>query len=217
MGPKKPETAVVGFSRREFLLTVGAAPTISLMEGEPSGALRPVPQPQAGDVDRKFTPIDLSAYFNASSQEFGTREKAMLIGGESAKDSLIRVPGGKRDMQGIPFLLGPANVQSKGWIVLSTNSGSTASARVDIPVGQKAHYLCLVSFCDFDPNEDPAPGTRTCFNRWVSVLNVTLIYDDDATHVLPIRRRFETNAVVEAWGILVLPRCRRERCGPQAD
>ena len=128
------------------------------MEGEASGVPRPAPGPEARDASGKFTPIELSAYFNSSSREFGTREKAALIGGDSAKDSLIRVPGGKRDMQGIPFVLGPEDLQSKGWIVLSAKSGPTAAARVEIPLGQKAHFLCLTSFCDFDENEDAGAG-----------------------------------------------------------
>ena len=85
------------------------------------------------DTSGKFTPIELSAYFNSSSQEFGTREKAALIGGDSAKDSLIRVPRGWRDMQGIPFILGPEDLQSKGWIVLSSKTGPTAAARWKSP------------------------------------------------------------------------------------
>ena len=47
MRPKKSKTSAPDFSRREFLLTVGAtAPTISLMEGEASGV--PNPSPRAG-------------------------------------------------------------------------------------------------------------------------------------------------------------------------
>ena len=92
------------------------------------------------DASGKFTPIELSAYFNSSSREFGTREKAALIGGDSAKDSLIRVPGGKRDMQGIPFILGPEDLQSKGWIVLSTKSGPTATTRSGNPLGAESAF-----------------------------------------------------------------------------
>ena len=111
MRRKKTPTAGHGFSRREFLVTVGAgAPTIRLMGASGGTAPYPAAQEATPVGGGKFTPIDLGAYFNSSSQEFGTREKAALIGGDSAKDSLIRVPGGKRDMQGIPFLLGPEDL-----------------------------------------------------------------------------------------------------------
>ncbi|MGD1103377.1 MAG: CehA/McbA family metallohydrolase [Terriglobia bacterium] len=202
MSPKKSKTSAPGFSRREFLLTVGAAPTVSLMEGEASGLPRSVPGAEAGNASGKFTPIELSAYFNSSSREFGTREKVGLISGDSAKDSLIRVPAGKRDLQGIPFVLGPEDMQSKGWIVLSTKSGPAATARVEIPLGQKAHFLCLTSFCDFDENEDPEPGKDVFQKVGQHLGDVTLMYEDNGTRVLPIRRRFETNAVVEPWGHL---------------
>jgi hypothetical protein len=201
MRSQKSKTPAPGFSRREFLLTVGAtAPTISLMEGEASGAPNPGPEPQQSDNNGKFTPLDLSAYFNSSSWEFGTREKAALIGGDSAKDSLIRVPGGKRDLQGIPFNLGSEGLQSKGWLVLSTKPGPAAAARVEIPLGKKAHFLCLASFCDFDENESPGPGKDVFQQVGQRLADVTLIYEDSGTHALPVRRRFETNAVYEPWG-----------------
>ena len=203
MRPKKSKTALPEFSRRDFLLTVGAtAPTISLMGSEAGGPPSPGPQGEARDGGDKFTPIDLGAYFNSSSQEFGTREKAALIGGESAKDSLIRVPGGKHNVQGVPFALGPEDLQSKGWIVLSTKSGPTATARVEIPLGQKAHFLCLTSFCDFDENESPEPGQDVFQKVGQRLADLMLIYEDKGTHALPIRRRYETNAVTEPWGHL---------------
>jgi hypothetical protein len=201
MRSKKSRTTALGFSRRQFLLTVGAtAPTISLMEGEAIGLPRPSPPPDAADASGKFTPIDLSAYFNSSSREFGSREMAALLGGDSAKDSLIRVPGGKRDVQGIPFILGPEDLQIKGWIVLSTKSGPTATAQVEIPLGRKTHFLCLTSFCDFDKNESPEPGADVFQNVGQRLADVTLVYEDNGTKTLPIRRRFETNAVLEPWG-----------------
>jgi hypothetical protein len=200
---KNTKRQAPGVSRREFLVTVGAtAPTLSLMGSKASGTEGSAAEPEAPDASGKFTPIDLSSYFNSSSQEFGTREKAAMIGGDSVKDSLIRVPGGKRDLQGIPFLLGPEDLQSKGWIALSTKSGLMATARVEIPLGQTAHSLCLSSFCDFDENEDPEPGKDVFQKVGQHLADVTLVYDDGGTRVLPIRRRYETNSVVEPWGHL---------------
>jgi len=201
--PHDKPTSAPGFSRREFLLTVGAtAPTIRLLEDEMSGASNRVLLPEAGNSGRKFTPIELSAYFNSSSPEFGVREMAALIGRDSAKDSLIRVPTGKRDMQGIPFILGPEDLESKGWIVLTTKPGPTAAPLVEIALGRKAHFLCLASFCDFDENESPEQGMDVFQKVGQHLADVTLVYEDDGTHVLPIRRRYETNAVVNPWGHL---------------
>lgn len=204
MQATKSKAAAPKVSRREFLLTVGAtAPTISLMEGGASGgAPGPTPAADARDANGKFTPVDLGAYFNSSSQEFGPRERAALIGGDSAKDSLIRVPGGKRDLQGIPFVLGPEDLQRKGWLVLSAKSVPTAAARVEIPLGQKAHFLCVASFSDFDENEAPGPGKDVFQKVGQHLADVTLIYEDGETRALPIRRRLETNAPLEFWGHL---------------
>ena len=178
MSRKKSRASTAGFSRREFLLTVGAAPpTMSLMEGGAIGKPRSAPMAPAATADLKFTPIDLSTYFNCSSREFGTREKAGMDGGDSAKDSLIRVPGGKRDLRGIPFVLGPEDLQSKAWLVLSAKSGPTAAAKVEIPLGLKARFLCLASFCDFDENEDPGPGEDVFQRVGERLADVTLIYE----------------------------------------
>jgi hypothetical protein len=203
MRTKKSKKSASGFSRREFLLTVGAtAPTISLMEGGASGLISPGAKPEAGDASGKFTPIKLSAYFNSSAREFGTREMAAVIGGDSANDSLIRVPGGWRDMAGIPFILGPEDLHGKSWIVLSAKSGPNANTVVEIPVVQKAHFICVTSFCDFDENETPGPGQDVFQKVGQHLGDVTLIYEDNGTAVLPIRRRFETSAVLEPWGHL---------------
>ena len=159
MRGKKSKTLPPGFSRRQFLLTVGAtAPTLNLMEGSASGAPNPAPETEAGDAEGKFTPLDLSAHFNSSSREFGPRERAALIGGDSAHDFLIRVPGGKRDLQGIPFILGPEDLQSKGWLVLRAKSRERRPPAWPSPWGGERHFLCVASFSDFDENE--VPGAR---------------------------------------------------------
>ncbi len=115
-----------------------------------------------------------------------------MMGGDSAKDSLIRVPGGKRDLYGIPFVLGPEDLQSKAWVVLSAKSGPTAAAKVEIPLGLKAPFLCLASFCDFDQNEDPGPGEDVFQRVGERLADLTLIYDDGGTNNLTVRRRDET-------------------------
>jgi len=201
MDPKKSKTTTPEFSRRDFLLTVGAGvPTISMMAGEGSGKAHPATEPETGNASGKFSPIDLKPYFNASSREFGIRARAVEIGGDSVHDNLIRVPGGKRALQGVPFTLGLEDLDSKSWLILSTQSRPSAAQRVEIPLQQKAHYLCLASFCDFDENEMPEPGKDVFQKVGQHLGDVTLIYEDNGTRVLPIRRRFETNSVTEAWG-----------------
>jgi hypothetical protein len=201
MDTPRPKYPAFEFSRREFLLSLGAgAPTLSLVAGEARGLASAAPMPEAAEASSKFTPLDLKPFFTTSSRDFGPREGAWTLGGDCEKDLLIRVARGKRDLRGIPFTLGPEDLDAKGWIVLSTKSGPAAVARVEIPLQQKAHFLCVASFCDFDENEEPGPG-KDVFQKvgqWLA--NVTLIYDDDTTHVAPIRRRFESNAVDAPWG-----------------
>jgi hypothetical protein len=193
------------FSRREFLLAVGtAAPTLSLLPAQASGTPRTALEADEGGSSAKFTPIDLSPYFNCSSRDFGPREigaylrvMALASGEYSAEDSLIRVPGGKRNLQGIPFLLGPEEVESKSWIALNAKSGSGAQPRVEIPLHWKACFLCLASFTDFDENESPRPGEVVVPKLGQRLADVTLVYEDNGTRALPIRRGLESNAPIE--------------------
>ena len=84
MRGRKSNTSAPEFSRRQFLFTAAAtAPTLSLLEGQPSGSTTVDSRQLAGKLNGKFTPVNLGAYFNCSSREFGTREQAALIGGES--------------------------------------------------------------------------------------------------------------------------------------
>jgi len=41
-----------------------------------------------------FTPLDCSAFFNASAVDLGWREQAKELCAEAAEDGLIRTPGG---------------------------------------------------------------------------------------------------------------------------
>ena len=92
MRSQKSKTSAPGFSRREFLLTVGAtAPTISLMEGEAGGAPNPRPEPQARDNNGKFTPVDLSAYFNSSSPSSPTGS-LYVCGKSGGTPTLYKIP-----------------------------------------------------------------------------------------------------------------------------
>jgi hypothetical protein len=187
-------------SRREFFYAVGtAAPALSLLPAMATGTPRTPPEAEEVDSSAKFSPIDLSTYFNSSSRDFGARQisaylRVMVVDQHSEKDALIRVPGGRRNLQGIPFLLGPEEIDSKSWIVLSTTGRSGATPRVEIPVQQKACFLCLASFTDFDENESPRHGEILVPKTGQHLADVVLVYEDGKTLALPIRRGFESSA-----------------------
>ena len=204
MRSKQSKTSAPGFSRREFLLTVGAtAPTISLMEGEASGVPRPSPGPEAGDASGKFTPIKLSAYFNSSCA--GIRNPRKSCADRWGFRQGLPDPRSRRQARhaGNPLCLGARRfAEQKLDCPQYQVRAHGQPARWKSPVGQKAHFLCLTSFCDFDENESPEPGKDVFQKVGQRLADVTLIYEDNGTHVLPIRRRFETNAVLEPWGHL---------------
>ena len=191
-------------SRRAFLKTVGTGvPTISLVLNEaqggtppPSGAAAP-PGPLP-----KFIPIDLTRFFNCSPKDFGPRERAKELGGHSASDGLIRMPGGSQLLQGISFQLGPEAVEKKSWLKLSIQAGASAASNLTIPVGRKASFVCLAAFCDWDPNETPPPVEDATEKVGQHLADIVLVYDDGSEHTYRIRRRFEVSAPSFEWGHL---------------
>jgi hypothetical protein len=203
MSSKEVSIAMKNYSRRKFLRTVGAGvPTLALVAQETTvrGA---APLAEGPEVNSgKFTPIDLSPFFNASPADFGQRELAKDLSGDSARDGLVRTPTGDQKFRGIPFWLGPQGVGAKTWVGLSTRASSWTARTLEIPLQQKAAYLCLAQFCDWDQNETPSHGGDVVERVGQRLANVTLLYEGGEEHVLPIRRRFEVNSPSTHWGHL---------------
>jgi len=188
------------FSRRNFLQTVGGTlPSLKLL-AERSPASRSHTGSKQELSLEKFRPIDLTAYFSASATDFGTRAQAKGLDGVSAKDGLVRSPGGKQNFRGIPFLLGAEGIKNKTWVVLSKRSSVWAKQSIEVPIRQKAGFLCLAGFCDWDENETPQPNQDVIEKVGQSLAEVVLVYEDGTESVLPIRRRFEVNSPSISWG-----------------
>jgi hypothetical protein len=190
-----------GFSRREFLYRVGTGvPTLSVVI-EPVAMAGSRSEPESAQASAKFTPLDLSEHFNVSARDFGPRDRARaFLRGRAAKDGLVRTLGGKQRLQGAPFWLGPEGITNKSWVGLSTQSRSWTMPNFEMELNKKVHYVCVASFCDWDPNEMPPPGDIAIEKLGQELARCVLIYEDDSRHVVPIRRRFETNSPKEQWG-----------------
>ena len=191
------------WSRRCFLQTMGAGlPTLRLMF-EGTGAAAGQTTGSGPKFDQaKFTPVDLSRHFNSSPSGFGPREQARGLSGDSAKDGLLHTPAGAQSFRGIPFLLGPEGVENKCWIVLSSRASSSATPDIEIPLGQRANFVCLTAFCDWDKNETPPPGEDVAEQVGQRLAEVALVYEDGNERVFPLRRRFEVGAPSIPWGHL---------------
>src|SRR3990172_6501702 len=186
-------------SRRNFLQTMGGAvPTLKLLaEGSAGRSSLALVQEQNPE---KFKPIDLTPHFTASASDFGPREQAKELGGASAQDGLIRTPTGKQNFRGIPFLLGTEGIMKKTWVVLSKRNSAWTKQSIEIPIKQKARFLCLAGFCDWDENESPPPNQDVIEKVGQSLAEAVLVYEDGTESVLPIRRRFEVNSPSISWG-----------------
>src|SRR3989442_280393 len=165
------------WSRRNFIqMTSGGVPTLALMLQQTSAALASPVKKRDEAVSNKFTPIDLSRYFTATPSDFGPRERAKGLSRDDREDGLIHLPTGKHMFRGIPFLLGPEDAQKKSWIALSSQATSWVTRSLEIPLRQKANFVCLAQFCDWDQNERPAPG-RDVLERVGQVLELSETYE----------------------------------------
>ena len=149
----------------------------------------------AADASGAFEPLDINRFFNASATDFGAREPMR----SRAEDGLIRTPGGKQQMRGIPFLMGSGDVKTKSWVGLSTRSTPWSRPSVEIPVGRKGAYVCLAQFCDWDSHELRPSGIDD-IERVGQVLAEAVFRYDEGEQVLQIRRRFEVGAPSIPWG-----------------
>ncbi len=183
------------WSRRGFLQTVGAGvPTLTMLLGESAaGAASPL---ESGTASGKFTTLDLGRFFNSSAKDFGPREHAQRF----SKGGLIPTSGGDQNFRGIPFRLGPEGVEKKSWVVLGSRTGSATAKRVTVPVGKRADFVCLSSFCDWDPNEFLARDEDKIEQVGQKLAQLVLVYEDGSEEQLPIRRRFEVQAPTFTWG-----------------
>jgi len=190
-------------SRRFFLRTVGAVPpTLKLMlDGTPA---RAAARAGAEFSREKFTPVDLTRVFTGSPANFGPREKAKQLSGDSQRDGLIRPPTGAQNLRGIPFQLGAAGVQEKSWIVLEAGlgDGPGRARQIAVPVAGHASFVCLAAFCDWDPNEAPPVGSDAAERVGQHLADLTLLFQDGSKKTFPIRRRFEVNSPSINWGHL---------------
>ena len=188
------------WSRRNFIQkTSGGVPTLAFMLQHAGPA--PASKKQQ-NVSDKFIPIDLSRQFTATPADFGPRERARGLTRQSREDGLIRLPGGKQVFRGIPFLLGSEDALKKSWIALSSQPASWVTHSVEIPLNQKAAYICLAQFCGWDHNERPAPGQDVVERVGQMLAEAVLVYGDGGEQRLPIRRRFEVNSPSVDWGHL---------------
>jgi hypothetical protein len=147
----------------------------------------------------KFTTLNLSSYFTATPSDFGSRQELEKMGVADSRDGLLHLPRGKQNFRGIPFQLA-AEGEQKCWLILSSRNESWLTEMVEIAVNQKASFICLAQFCNWDMNEVP-PRDRDVHERVGQRLaEFGYVYEDASQEVLPIRRRYEVNAPSVTWG-----------------
>src|SRR5256884_4472568 len=121
------------WSRRDFLQTLGSGvPTMALIARQTRASAPWTDGSGRTPASEKFTSIDLSRYFNVSPAQFGEREQAKELSGESALDGLVHTPTGSQNFRGIPFLLGGGGAKEKSWLLRSEEHTSELQSRLHL-------------------------------------------------------------------------------------
>ena len=84
--------------------------------------------------------------------------------------------------------------------MLSTQPSQNSTRSVQIPVQQRANFLCMTSFCDWDKNEDAPPDIDVFEQVGQRLGQIILVYEGGVEKSFPVRRRFEVNAPLGSWG-----------------
>ncbi len=140
----------------------------------------------------KFTPLDLTQYFNANQVD------ALDAWHPELAEALSDLPTGEQTFWGMPFDLAPAD--AAGWILLD-GEGQAAT----VPVSGAAGYVVFLHFCnaahDHEGEGQPAGVEYGVVTRpGEHLADYVLVYEDGHEHRQPIRRRFEINEPQAAWG-----------------
>lgn len=138
----------------------------------------------------KFTVLDLKPYFNAGRGPEGWHP---AIG-----EQFGALPAGPQTFWGIPFELDPG--EANCWLVMARDSGA-----VTLRLSEKASYLVIVHFCDssHDPEGQAQPAdyyVGQIAQPGEHLADYVLLYADGSEHRQPVRRRFEVNEAMVAWG-----------------
>ncbi|MCC7352344.1 MAG: CehA/McbA family metallohydrolase [Anaerolineae bacterium] len=157
----------------------------------------------------KFTPFNLSAFFNAS------RDNAPLMPGGAppwqpeVAEALATMPGDAQTFWGIPFLLGPAEGGTPCWAIL----GASASP-LTIPLSGQATYLVCAHFANNPPAPKDREGEVAYYpqNPGEHLADYVLVYADGSEYRQPVRSRFEINQAMARN----LPFAARPDSGPEA-
>ncbi|MCX6622314.1 MAG: hypothetical protein NTY38_14845, partial [Acidobacteria bacterium] len=102
-------------TKREFLQSLGAVPSLRLLPGAVEGV--------AADP-AKFTPLDCSSAFSAAHAD--------LAGIFRRPVALAREAIGRQSLRGIPFHFGPEDPAAKRYILLSQRAGQPFRANVEV-------------------------------------------------------------------------------------
>jgi len=137
----------------------------------------------------KFTPLDLSAHFNAG-------EKAAWH--PAIVELLKTLPAGQQTFWGVPFALGAREEHAQRWLLLDREPHT-------VEIAARARYLVVAHFCNnshdpADPSHPPDTPAGLLPRPGEHLADYVLVYADGSEHRQPIRRRFEVNEAALIWG-----------------
>jgi len=129
-----------------------------------------------------FRPVRLTRFYNAAAHLPSPPWHRVI------EEVWQHLPRGKQRPWGIPFQLGPEDVDERCVLVPAAGEG------VRVPARGRATHVCVLHFCGHsaDPAENSGGGEVLAEYR--------LHYPDGGEHRQRIRRRFEVQSFALGWG-----------------
>jgi hypothetical protein len=142
---------------------------------------------------KKFTPIDLTRYFNASADKPYPATRPRPRWEKGASERFASLPRGQIEGWGIPFKLASQRAR-KAMIVLPAAKPAASGRAIEIPIGKPASYICLLHTTAGRDEDRLAPSIGDLLATYI------VRFKDGEEHSIPIRRRFEVGPSTGGWG-----------------
>ena len=138
----------------------------------------------------KFRPVSLARYFNSPARLSKRSRRKLPAWHPSVEQVADSIARGNQTYWGIPFRLGPANLDRDGLVVLA---GKVPP--VEVSLRGTATHICILHFCDANEEAQNNGGGGE------HLADYTLRFRDGTESTCPIRRRFEVNPFAVFWGL----------------
>ncbi|HCR19802.1 MAG TPA: hypothetical protein DIU35_20185 [Candidatus Latescibacteria bacterium] len=145
-----------------------------------------------------FQPLDLSGYWNATTQNVKTEGGFLwpALEDDLNQTGLCRLPGGSSRFWGVPFELADREIDPSAncFVQVAASTGGAVSESVTIEVGERAQRVLFAHLCASVNGGPTIEGTGEDLGCYL------VAFEDGTVSENRLRRRFEIHDLAVPWG-----------------